>query len=73
MNSNSAKLTTGERQLRSLSTATGVETAPRDSESCHKNRELECNTAKIETLGNKESNTQIEVQIGGEEKQSPDH
>jgi len=49
----------GERQLRSRSMATVVEAAPRDSESCHDSRELVFNIAKIETLGNKESNSQI--------------
>jgi hypothetical protein len=53
--------------------ATGMEAAPRDSESCHDSRELVCNIAEIETLGNKESNAQIEVQIGGEEEQSLDN
>jgi hypothetical protein len=52
---------------------TGVEAAPRDSESCHDSRELLCNIAETETLGNKGSNAQIEVQIGGEEEQSPDN
>ena len=61
-----------ERQLRNWSKATGVETALRVSESCHENRELECNNAEIETLGIKESNAQIEVQKG-EVEQSPDH
>jgi hypothetical protein len=46
----------GERQLRSRSLATVLEAAPQDSESCHDNRELVCNIAEIETLGNKESN-----------------
>ena len=32
-----------------------------------------CNIAKIETLENKESNAQIEVQIGCEEEQSLDN
>ena len=36
-------------------------------------REFECNIAEIETRGNKESNSQTEVQIGGEVEQSPDH
>jgi hypothetical protein len=57
----------GERLLRSRSVATGPEAAPRDSESCHDSRELVCNIAGIDTLGNTESNAQIEVQIGGEE------
>jgi hypothetical protein len=52
---------------------TVVETAPRYSESCHDNRELVCNIAEIETLGNKESNPQIKVQIGCEEVQSLDN
>ena len=52
--------------------ATGVETAPRDSESCNNSRELVCNVAENETLGNKEGNAQIEMQRGGEEQQSPD-
>jgi hypothetical protein len=52
--------------------ATWVEIAPRVSESYHDSRELDCNVAKNESLGNKESNTQFEVQIGGEEEQSPD-
>jgi len=63
----------GERHLGSRSMATGMEATPRDSESCHDSRELVCNIAEIETLGNKESNAQIEVQIGGEEEQSPDN
>jgi hypothetical protein len=63
----------GERQLRSRSMAKVVETAPRDSESCHDIRELVCNTAETETLGNKESNAQIEVQIGCEKEQSFDN
>jgi len=63
----------GERQLRSRSMATGVEAAPRDSESCHKSRELGYNIAENETLGNKESNAQIDIQIDGEEEQSPDN
>ena len=54
----------GERQLRSRSMATGVEAAPRDSESCHDSRELGYNVAENETLGNKESNAQIDIQIG---------
>jgi hypothetical protein len=58
----------GERQLRSRSMATRVEAAPQDSESCHCSMELGYNDAEIETLGNKESNTQIEVQIGDEEE-----
>jgi hypothetical protein len=53
----------GEGQLISRSMATGVEAAPRDPESCHDSRELVCNIAEIETLGNKGSNAQIEVQI----------
>jgi hypothetical protein len=53
--------------------ATGVEAAPRDSESWHDSMELVCNIAETETQGNKESNAQIEVQIGGEEDQSPDN
>jgi hypothetical protein len=69
----SAKLTMGERQLRSRTMATGVEAALQDSESCHDSRELVRNIAESETLGNKRSNTQIEVQIGGEEEQSPDN
>jgi len=32
-----------------------------------------CNIAEIETLRNKESNSQIEVQISCEEEQSPDN
>jgi len=36
-------------------------------------RELVCTIAEIETLRNKESNSQIEVQIGCEEEQSPDN
>jgi hypothetical protein len=32
-----------------------------------------CNIAEIEILGNKGSNAHIEVQIGGEEQQSPDN
>ena len=36
----------GERQLRSRSMATGVEAAPRDSESCHDSRELGYNVAE---------------------------
>jgi hypothetical protein len=42
------------------------------SDSCHDSRELECNVAENESMGNKESNTQIEVHIGGEEEQSLD-
>jgi hypothetical protein len=57
----------GERQLRSRTMATGAEAAPRDSESCRDSRELVCNIAESETLGNKRSNAQIEVRIGGEE------
>jgi len=53
--------------------ATGVEAAPRDAESCHDSRELVCNVAEFETLGNEENNTQIEVQMDGEEEQSPDN
>ena len=53
--------------------ATVVDAAPRDSESCHDSRELVCNIAEIETLGNKGSNAQIEVQIGCEEEQSLDN
>jgi hypothetical protein len=63
----------GKGQLRSRSLATVVEATPRDSESCLDNRELVCNIAKIETLGNKESNAQTEVQIGCEEEQSLDN
>jgi hypothetical protein len=63
----------GERQLRSRSMTTVVESAPRDSESCHDNRELVCNIAGIETLGNEENNAQIRVQIGCEEEQSLDN
>ena len=63
----------GKRQLRSRSMAIGVEAAPRDSESCHDSGELEYNVAENETLGNKESKAQLEVQIGGEEEQSPDN
>jgi hypothetical protein len=62
----------GERQLRIRSWATGVEAAPLESESNHDSRELWCNVAESETTGNKESNAQIEVQIGDEEEQSPD-
>jgi len=62
----------GEKQLRSRSMATLVEGPQRDSESSHDARELVCNIAEIETQGNKESNAQIEVQIGCEE-QSPDN
>jgi hypothetical protein len=43
-------LTMGERQLRSRYMATGIEAAPRDSESCNEKRELVCNIAEIETL-----------------------
>jgi hypothetical protein len=68
-----SKLSMGERQLRSRSMATEVEAAPRDLESCHDSRELVCNIAESETLGNKGSNTKIEVQIGGEEEQSSDN
>ena len=53
----------GERQLRSRSMAIGVEAAPRDPESCHDSKELVCNIAEFETLGNKGSNAQIEVHI----------
>ena len=53
--------------------ATGVEAVTRDSESCHDVRELVCNIAGNETLGNKGSEAQTEVQIGGEEEQSPDN
>jgi hypothetical protein len=53
--------------------ATVVEAAPQVSECCHDNRELVCNIAEIETLGNKESNAQIEVRIGCEEEQSLDN
>ena len=63
----------GERQLRSRSMAIGVEAAPRDSESCHDSRELEYNVAENETLGKKESNAQIDIQIDGEEEQSTDN
>jgi len=49
--------------------ATGVEAATRDSESCCDSRELVCNIAEIETLGNTESNAQIEVQISDQEVQ----
>jgi hypothetical protein len=63
----------GERQLRSRTMATGAEAAPRDSESSHDRRELVCNIAEGETLENIRSNAQIEVQIGGEEEQSPDN
>ena len=52
--------------------STGAEAAPRDSESCRDSRELVCNTAESEQLGNK-SNAQIVVQIGGAEDQSPDN
>jgi hypothetical protein len=52
--------------------ATGVDAAPRDSESCHDSRELVCNIAEIETLRNKGSKGQTEVQLGGEDEQSPD-
>jgi hypothetical protein len=70
---NSAKLTMRERQLRSRSMAIGIEAAPRDSESCHDSGELGYNVAENENLGNKGSNAQIEVQIDGEEEQSPDN
>jgi Rad3-related DNA helicase len=63
----------GERQLRSRSLATVVEAAPQDSESCQDNREVVGNIAEIETVGNKEINAQIEVQIGCEEQQSLDN
>jgi hypothetical protein len=62
-----------ETQLRSQSMAAGIETAPRDSESCSNSKELVYNVAEIETLGNKQGNAQIEVQRGGEEEQSPDN
>jgi len=42
----------GEGQLRSRSMATGVEAAPRDTESCHDSRELVCNVAEFEALRN---------------------
>jgi predicted HNH restriction endonuclease len=61
-----------EGQLRSRGMTTGFETAPRDSESCNNNKELGCNIAENETLGNKEGNAQIEMQRGGEKQQSPD-
>jgi len=61
-----------ERQLSSRSLATAVEAAPRDSGSFHRDRELKCNIAGIETHGNGENNAQIEVQIGGQEEQTPD-
>jgi hypothetical protein len=61
-----------ERQLRSRSMATGVETAPRDSETCNNSRQLVCIVAENETLGNKEGKAQIEIQRVGEEQQSPD-
>ena len=32
-----------------------------------------CNITGIETQGNRENNAQIEVQIGGQEQQSPDN
>ena len=63
----------GERQLRSRSMAIGVEAAPRDAESCLDSREIVCNVAEFETLGNSGSNAQIEVQIDGEEEQSPEN
>jgi len=63
----------GERQLRSRSIATVVEAAPRDAESYCDSRELGYNVAEHETLGNKESKAQIEIQIGYEEQQSPDN
>jgi hypothetical protein len=67
-----AKLKMAEKHLRSRGKSTGVETAPQDSESSDNNRELVCNIAEIETLGNNESNAQIEMQRGSEERQSPD-
>jgi hypothetical protein len=63
----------GERQLRSRSIATVVEAAPRDAESYNNSRELGYDVTENETLGNKESNAQIEIQIGDEEEQSPDN
>ena len=63
----------GEKRLRSRSMATVLEASPRDSESCHDSMELVRNIAEIETLGNKESNAQIEVQIGCEEEHSLDN
>ena len=62
-----------ERRLRSRNIVTAVEAAPRDSESYHDSRELGYNFAENETLGNKGSNTQIEIQIGDEEEQSSDN
>jgi hypothetical protein len=62
-----------ERQLRSRSMATGVEAAPRGAESYRDSRELGCNIAESETLGDKESNAQIEAQIVGEKEQAPDN
>jgi hypothetical protein len=47
-----------ERQLRNRNVTTGVEAVPLDLESCHDSTELDCNVARSETLGNKESNTQ---------------
>ena len=58
-----------EGQLRIRSLATGVEAAPRDSESVHESRELVRTIAGIETQGNRENSAQIEVQIGGQEEQ----
>jgi hypothetical protein len=57
-----------ERQLRSRSIATVVDVAPRDAKSYHDSRESGYNVAENKTLGNKESNAQIEIQIGDEEE-----
>jgi hypothetical protein len=53
--------------------AIGGEAAQRDSKSCHDSGELGYNVAENETLGFKESNAQIDIQVDGEEEQSPDN
>jgi hypothetical protein len=52
---------------------TGVEAATRDLESCNESMELVSDITEIETLRNKSSNAQIEVEIDREEEQPPDN
>jgi hypothetical protein len=48
----------GEKQLRSRSMVTRIEIVSQVLESDNDSRELDCNVAENESMGNKESNTQ---------------
>jgi hypothetical protein len=63
----------GERQLRSRSMATVVKSCTARLRILPCQRELVCNIVETETLKNKGSNYQIEVQIGCEEEHSHDN